>query len=127
VSAAYGNAFGDGPVYPVGFTDGVLSMAASDGRYLQKVLWVSAASYQGPVLIRGVRLDGPGVVQFSHGDSVPMTEFKLLEPGATSPNEEAGWREWPSYTTVPQLGCYAYQVDGTSFSIVVVFEAHKAA
>jgi hypothetical protein len=127
VSAAYGIALGDGPVYPVGFRDGVLSTYASDGMYVQKVLWVSTASYQGPVLIRGTRLDGPGVVQFATPGSVPTTEFKLLEPGATSPGEEAGWREWPSTTAVPQLGCYAYQVDGTSFSTVIVFEARMGA
>lgn len=127
MSAAYGIAFGDGPVYPVGLTDGVLSTDALDGMYRQKVLWVSAASYQGPVLIRGTRLGGPGVVQFSHGDSVPTTEFRVLEPGAASPDEEAGWREWPSYTTVPQPGCYAYQVDGTTFSTVIVFEARIGA
>lgn len=123
VSSDFGIALGDGPVYPVGLEGGVLSTVARDGMYLQKVLWVSAPSYQGPVLIRGTRLDGPGVVQFSTGGSVPTTEFKLPEPGATNAGEQAAWRDWPSYTTVPELGCYAYQVDGTSFTTVVVFEA----
>ena len=127
VSAAYGIALGEGPVYPIGLADGVLSTYAVDGTYRQKVLWVSAASYQGPVLIRGARLDGSDVVQFSTGDSGPTSEFRLLEPGARSSNQEAGWREWPSYTTVPRLGCYGYQVDGTSFSSVIVFEARIGA
>lgn len=127
VSKAYAPALGDGPVFPVGPIDGVLSVVPRDGQYLQKVLWVSAAAYQGPVLVRGVRLDGPGVVQFAVGDSEPVDEFRLMEPGAFSSDEEPGWREWPSYTVVPQLGCYAYQVDGTSFSTVVVFEARAGA
>ncbi len=110
-------------MYPVGLPDGLLSITARDGLFLQKVLWVSAPAYQGPVLIRGARLDGSGVVQFATGGSAPTSEFKLLEPGASSPGEGAGWREWPSYTEVPQPGCYAYQVDGTSFSAVIVFEA----
>jgi hypothetical protein len=122
VSKAFGIALGDGPVYPVGFADGVLSVVAEGGAYRQKVLWVSASSYQGPVLIRGARLDGPGLVQFAVGESEPTEDFRLLDPGASSPEEEPGWREWPSYTEVPQFGCYAYQVDGTSFSTVVVFE-----
>lgn len=109
-------------MYPVGLADGQLSVVSSNGQYLAKVLWVSAPSYQGPVLIRGTRLDGPGVVQFASGDSVPTSEFKLLEPGASSPGEEAGWRAWPSYTEVPHSGCYAYQVDGTTFTTVIVFE-----
>ena len=127
VSKAYGPALGDGPVYPVGSIHGVLSVAPRDGRYSQKVLWVSSAAYQGPVLVRGARLDGPGVVQFAVGYSEPLDEFRLMEPGATSRDEEPGWREWPSYTVVPQLGCYAYQVDGLSFSTVVVFEARAGA
>jgi hypothetical protein len=122
VSAAFGLALGDGPVYPVGLdANGVLSTVTRDGVYLQKVLWVSAPSYQGPVLIRGSRLDGPGNVQFATGSAAPTNEFRLLEPGASSPGEGAGWREWPSYTEVPQPGCYAYQVDGIDFSSVVVF------
>jgi hypothetical protein len=123
VSKAYGPALGDGPVYPIGLREGVLSVARRNGRYVQKVLWVSAAEYQGPVLIRGARLDGPGVVRFAAGNSEPSEEFRLLESGASSPDEEPGWREWPSYTEVAQPGCYAYQVDGTSFSTVLVFEA----
>jgi hypothetical protein len=119
----FGIALGDGPVYPVGLEGGVLAMVAHDGNYLQKVLWISAPSYQGPVLIRGTRLDASGVVQFSTGGSGPTPEFKLPEPGSLSAGGQADWRDWPSYTTVPQLGCYAYQVDGTTFSSVIVFEA----
>ena len=124
VSKAYGIGLGDGPVYPVGvFTDGVLLVVAEGGTYRAKVLWVSDASYAGPVLIRGARLDGPGPVQLSAGNIQQVEQLRLLQPGAFSPDEEPGWREWPSYTVVPQPGCYAYQVDGTSFTNVIVFEA----
>jgi hypothetical protein len=103
--------------------DGVLSVVFRSGLYLQKVLWVSTPKYQGPVLIRGARLDGPGAIQFAVGYAEPAAELRLLEPGARSPLEEPGWREWPSYTGIAQPGCYAYQVDGTSFSSIVIFEA----
>ncbi|HEX3873332.1 MAG TPA: hypothetical protein VHW26_04230 [Solirubrobacteraceae bacterium] len=69
----------------------------------QKVLWAAAPRYAGPVLIR-----------------------QLLAAGATSSGEPAGWREWPSYTRLRAGGCYAYQVDGTTFSTVIVFRATPA-
>jgi hypothetical protein len=89
ISPAFGIAFGDGPVYPVGLKDGRLPVTADNGLYRAKVLWVGAPLYPGPVLIRGARLGGPGQVRFATGDSVPTTEFRLLKPGATMPAEAA--------------------------------------
>ncbi len=124
VSAAFGAAAGDGPIYPVGLgADGILNTVLRDGLYQQKVLWLGAPSYQGPVLIRGSRLDGAGTVQFALGDVGLVPELKLMEPTASSSDGPAGWREWPSSTAVPNPGCYAYQVDGTNFTTVIVFEA----
>ncbi len=60
VSSAYGPVLGAGPIYPVMGSAGTLGVVPSDGSYLQKVLWVGAASYHGPVVIRGGRLDRPG-------------------------------------------------------------------
>jgi hypothetical protein len=50
-------------------------------------------------------------------------ELRLLGASATSEGEPAGWREWPSYTDVSGTGCYAYQVDGTFGTTVIVFSA----
>jgi len=123
VSSAFGDALGDGPVYPVGLgADGVLPVVAASSGYLQKVLWVASPAYLGRVLIRGGRIDGPGAVQFAAGQGVPATEFRLDQATATSAGEEQGWREWPSYTYVPSPGCYAYQIDGAGFTKIVVFE-----
>ena len=33
------------------------------------------------------------------------------------------WRQTATYTRVRAEGCYAYQIDGTTFSRVVVFRA----
>lgn len=88
----------------------------------QKVLWVAAPSYRGPVLIRGRQLDGPHAIGFGRA-RVPFAEMELLAPGASSPGEPSGWREWPSYTRLRAGGCYAYQVDGTNFDTVIVFRA----
>ena len=38
----------------------------------------------------------------------------------------AGTRYVPSYTRVRGPGCYAYQIDGTTFSRVIVFRAVSA-
>jgi len=93
---------------------------------MQKVLWVASSTYTGPVLIRGGRLDAAGDIQFASGPGPSTPEFRLVEGTARSAGEEPGWREWPSYTYVPSLGCYAYQVDGVGFTAVVVFEVVAA-
>jgi hypothetical protein len=124
VSSAFGTAFGNGPVYPVfGSSDASIEPVAIDGSFRSKVLWVGSPSYQGPVLIRGVQLDGSGVVEFATEGSGSTSELRLLVAGATSEGEEPGWREWPSYTVVPGSGCYGYQVEGTTFGVVIVFAA----
>jgi len=46
--------------------------------------------------------------------------MRLLKPTA---NPGHAWRQFPSYTRVRARGCYAYQIDGTNFSTVVVFRA----
>ena len=100
-------------IYPIfGASDSLIEPLASDGRYRAKVLWVSNSSYQGPVLIRGAQVDGRGWLELSTDDSASTTELRLLRASTTSPGEEAGWREWPSYTDVPGSRCYAYREDG---------------
>jgi hypothetical protein len=89
----------------------------------QKVLWFVHPSYLGPVLIRGGRIDAPGRVRFDRGDIPPLTirlTGSTAQPDTPVP-KDARYR--PSYTRLRGPGCYAYQVDGTSFSRVVVFRA----
>jgi len=76
-----------------------------------------AAGYQGPVLIRGRQVGGPAAVGFGEGHT-PYDELQLLGKAMGAPPGE-----WPSFTRVQAPGCYAYQVDGTSFSKVIVFRA----
>ena len=90
----------------------------------QKVLWVAAPKYDGPVLIRGGRVDAAGGLGFNaDGGGPPLAELQLPPGSAPTNTNRGGYREWPSYTRVTSPGCYAYQVDGTDFSYVVVFEA----
>jgi hypothetical protein len=86
------------------------------------VTWVANATYTGPILIRGGEIGGGGAIGFG-GGSRPYDELQLLDAGRQAPAVVNGGRAWLSYTRVRSSGCYAYQVDGTSFSEVIVFRA----
>jgi hypothetical protein len=73
----------------------------------------------GLVLIRGSQLDGPHAVGFSLGDGSSAYTDLQFPPGKET--GFPGWRNWPSATRLQASGCYAYQVDGTTFSEVIVF------
>ena len=125
VSVAFGPLLGPGPVFPGGLgTDGRLEVVKRSEWYLGKVLWVAAGAYDGPILVRGRELGGPGVVNFSIGESPPVDQLRLVESSAGSdvPPSET-WRQWPSYSLVPHPGCYAYQVDTVESAWVITFEA----
>jgi hypothetical protein len=131
-----GRGIGPGPAYPIGFTQpgSILEFVyppdpksefAGSAWSGQKVLWFVAPSYRGPVLIRGRRLDGPEILRFERG-KVPPVELHIPRGTNVVGNPgvfEQGQRYRPSYTRLRAPGCYAYQIDGTSFSHVVVFRA----
>ena len=85
------------------------------------VTWRVGPSYSGPVLIRGRELGSATPVGFGTG-AVPVDELQLLDSGQGIAQPRGG-RAWRTVTRVPAAGCYAYQVDGTSFSAVIVFRA----
>ncbi len=87
---------------------------------LARVSWVADASYQGPLLIRGRRLDAQGAVGFGPG-RVPYDELQLNVPVLATPRGTG--REWPTFTRTRGPGCYFYQVDGTGFSETILFRA----
>jgi hypothetical protein len=121
---------GSGPAYPVGFRARDSSLALAPPRNFgsrrwggQKVLWFVHQRYRGPVLIRGLRLDRAYRVRFEQGD-VPPGELRIAAGETVSwPGQPRGSRGKPSYTRLRAAGCYAYQIDGTTFSRVVVFRA----
>jgi hypothetical protein len=84
-----------------------------------KVLWAVAPGTDGDVLVRGHQLDGPGGLGFGL-DLNPGAELVL--PAGTKPLP-GGWRDFPNTTRLQHPGCYAYQVDTSSTSNVVVFVA----
>ena len=121
-----GAGIGPGPVYPgLGATSAVLD-AVKDTQYGgpwqgQKVFWYVAQSYRGRVLIRGKRLDGPGWLGFN-GTRIPKDELRI-EPydTVTWSGQPAHSRGIPSGVRALTAGCYGAQIDGKSFSRVVVF------
>jgi hypothetical protein len=138
--ARYGvpEAIGPGPAYPIfpqpgsrlQFTyppdpSGPFAGSSWSGA---KVLWFVAPRYRGPVLIRGGRLNRPDRLRFDRG-RVPPKEMRIprnAKGGWPPGQEDVGQRYRPSYTRLRAPGCYAYQVDGTSFSRVIVFRAERS-
>jgi hypothetical protein len=121
-----GSGIGRGPVYP--------GLGGSDGRMYArpdvqnggvwaggKVFWYVRSSYQGRILIRGRRLDGPEWLRFN-GRRLPPPELRI------EVHETVGWEgQPPGSRGVPSSlrgrvpGCYGVQIDGTTFSRIVVF------
>jgi hypothetical protein len=118
VNPEYGAGLGSGPAYPAGFdaTSTLHYRGASFPRPWtgNKVLWYVDPAYAGPVLVRGHQLDGKWWIGFERGRR-PVSQLRLA--GGTT------WRGFPSYTRIRASGCYAYQIDGSTFSRVIVFRA----
>jgi hypothetical protein len=129
ISPSFGPGLGDGPAYPViGHSDGVVrynpphNFGSADWGGA-KVLWaVDTPQYPDVVLVRGRQLDGPNEVRFDNG-AVPPTELRITPFPESTPE---GWTGQPSYTRIRASGCYGYQIDGTTFSLVVIFAALPA-
>jgi hypothetical protein len=126
-----GSGIGTGPVYPgLGAASGLMN-ATKDAQYGsqwqgQKVFWYVAPSYRGRVLIRGRRIDGSGWLGFN-GMRVPSDELRI------EPYDTVSWsgqprfsRGIPSAVRALSSGCYAVQVDGKTFSKIVVFQVDLA-
>ena len=110
------SALGSGPVY-AGIAGGQVD-AWSGGWFGFKTLWYVAPSYDGPVLIRGSKINGDGLVGFGEN---PFIGHLIFPPGPTVNDKNGGYRTAPGGTYVAGPGCYAWQIDGLSFSYVIVF------
>lgn len=123
--AGVGGGIGSGPVYPILGERALIGVVARRewGRTWRgtKVLWFVHQRYRGPVLLRGRRLGSREWLRFDHG-TFPRAEIRIA-PGETVSwrDQPVGSRGRPSYVRARSPGCYAVQVDGTSFSRVIVF------
>jgi hypothetical protein len=84
-----------------------------------KTLWFAAPAYQGPFIIRAKRLGRPGPVALGEGPAIAP----LVVPPGPTVNGGEGWREAPGGLWVKRPGCYAWQVDGLTFSEVIIVHA----
>jgi hypothetical protein len=82
-----------------------------------KTHFFSIPAYQGPFLVRAKRLDRPGPIRLG---ARPAQTAPLVVPRGQTPNGTNGWREIPYFTFVKAPGCYGWQVDGLTFSEVIV-------
>jgi hypothetical protein len=117
---------GNGPVYVWNARRVHLSAddLTRDG-YDIKEVWVVDGSYQGPVLIRGERIDGDGAVRFRFNPETAIDDALALDDASPSLQRDpsTGWRSVPSEVVVPSAGCYAFQIDGIGFTEQLVFQA----
>jgi hypothetical protein len=119
--------FGAGPVYmEIGnegsVSEGKVTLGTTQvrGWFAMENVWLSLPSYQGPVVVRGKRLDGSGTLAF--GGSRPAESAFAVPPGP-NPNGANGYRFPPGSVWVTAPGCYGLQIDGTTFSETVILEA----
>lgn len=134
VLSSIGIAQGDGPAYATIGTDVIMSPAVfyyPDAQHFgdggadnqgwggQKVLWFVNPSYQGLILVRGHQLDGPHEMRFYIEPGQPLAQQLVIDTTIGG----SPWPNFPSYTRLQAPGCYAYQVDGGTFSEVIVFQA----
>lgn len=129
-------AIGLGPLYIGGAVNRspVVRLSAGHGGWQeQKVIWVVAAHYSGPLLLRGARVDGPGPLRFAHylgAAGAPgygrsghgFRQLLYVRDGLHSSAQHV-LESIPSDIYVRAPGCYAIQVDGEGFSEALVFRA----
>ena len=82
-----------------------------------KTHFFSVQAYQGPFLVRAKRLDRHGPIRLG---ATPAQTAPLVVPRGQTPNGTNGRREIPYFTFVKAPGCYGWQVDGLTFSEVIV-------
>lgn len=106
-------AWGDGPVHPAFYSTGdeaILSFSkmASDGRAIEKIIWIVEPGYSGRLLIRAVSADGMRRATFMTGEELRL---EVGGSGGTFPE---------GLVYFPAPACYTFQIDGTRLSATVV-------
>lgn len=79
-----------------------------------------APSFRGPYLIRGGRIDAPGLLGFTGSAGVrPYSALQVPRAPKPRAGQDVIWSGGYAFVTEP--GCYAIQIDGASFSYAIAF------
>lgn len=83
-----------------------------------------------PVVVRGAQLDGPNILLFDGGIQQPNFANNLMSGSmlpqlliSNTSNHGSPIASWVTITRISHSGCYAYQVDTPTRSMVLVFKA----
>jgi hypothetical protein len=109
-------------VYLIGDPTISIALSAHDslGWQGQKTPWAVRRSYSGPILVRGARIGRRGQVRFAYGYGDHLRELHWDVGADQGLPPDPGYRFLASETLFRAPGCYAFQIDGTSFSKVIV-------
>ena len=121
---------GTGPAYPAP------SFFSTDDRHpgllASKTIWAWPTRYvthATPVLVRGMRLDAPGAMQFQLGpqwDSVPVTrELHLVTNRTVGSYSTSTWGTTVTLLLVEAPGCYGLQLDSPAGTSTIVVRAPR--
>jgi hypothetical protein len=122
---------GRGPAYliGVGAPGGTISIAGSArdslGWYGQKTPWAIKRSYEGPILVRGARIGRRGQVRFAHGYGDHLRELQWDAGADQGSPPDPNFRFLASATLFRAPGCYAFQIDGSTFSKIIVVRVRR--
>jgi hypothetical protein len=126
---------GDGPLYPgMSVMDGTVPFQERRQKptgWWIKTPWMTPSTLTGRYLVRGRRLDAPGVARFvvgseDYGPSQLPRQILFVVDWRFEIDARVStkWRRTVTSTLlVEPRGCYAFQVDGRRFTSTVVFEA----
>ena len=110
-------AVGTGPVVPVLFRAGPGGLLDSSA----VAYWDAPTPLGGPAIVRGHRLGAPrDRIRFLN-DRQELSPVHVLDPAAAHPAGRQG-RWWRATRLRAGAGCYGLQIDGPSFSEVLVVE-----
>lgn len=101
-----------------------LSWRDAQGWRGTKTPWEVRSAYDGPILIRGARIDRKGAVAFGDppdpSGAAGARQREVRWPIGEDADERSEYRGIAIGTLFRSPGCYAFQADGRSFSRVVV-------
>jgi hypothetical protein len=89
---------------------------------MAKTLWIFAAGFSGPVLVRGQRLDAAGKIWFNSPNGPALPQLPMMVP-LDLPSSEPYQLYGNSYMRFNTPGCYGLQIDWSRGTERIIFRA----